>query len=347
MRWLLMLASFVIVIAGLKAAQTLLAPFLIALFIAVACWPAMAFLLRHRVPASAAIALIALVLLGIVSALAAFLGRTGAQFAQRLPQYRASLRERLDAVLAWFDAHGFVLHTTGLAEALDPAAALRLAADLLAGFGSALASTFMIVLTVVFLLGEFAALPHKWRLLGKHAPDPRHVERALASVHRYLVIKGWISLITGGLVAAWLAVLGVDFPLLWGLVAVLLNFVPNIGSIIAAVPPVLLAVVQFSWWHALAVAAGYLVVNLLMGNVLEPRYLGRGVGLSTLVVFLSLVFWGWVLGPVGMLLSAPLTMIVKIALEVDERTRWIAVLLGPDPDRKAPPDDVTSRIENV
>jgi predicted PurR-regulated permease PerM len=117
---------------------------------------------------------------------------------------------------------------------------------------------------------------------------------------------------------------------LWGLVAFLFNFVPNIGSIIAAVPALLLALVQLGPGPALAAGAGYLVVNIVMGNVVEPRFMGRGVGLSTLVVFLSLVFWGWVLGPVGMLLSVPLTMVVKLALEANPETRWIAVLIGPD-----------------
>ena len=110
----------------------------------------------------------------------------------------------------------------------------------------------------------------------------------------------------------------------------MLNYVPNIGSIFAAIPGVLTALVQFSALKAGYAAAGYIGINLLVGSVIEPRFMGRGLGMSTLVVFLSLVFWGWVLGPVGMLLSVPLTMILRIALEGNEDTRWIAVLLGPE-----------------
>jgi predicted PurR-regulated permease PerM len=131
-------------------------------------------------------------------------------------------------------------------------------------------------------------------------------------------------------VAAWLAFLGVEYPLLWGLLAFVLNYVPTIGSYVAAVPGVLFAYLQLGPGTGLAAAIGYLVVNTLMGNVIEPRVMGRGMGLSTLVVFLSLVFWGWVLGPVGMLLSVPLTVILKRALELQENTRWIGVLLGPE-----------------
>ena len=125
-----------------------------------------------------------------------------------------------------------------------------------------------------------------------------------------------------------LALIGVDYPVLWGALAFLLNFIPNIGSIIAAVPPVLLALIQLGVAQAALVAGGFLVINMAIGNFLEPRYMGQGLGLSTLVVFLSLVFWGWVLGPVGMLLSVPLTIAVKIALEVRPDTRWMAIMLG-------------------
>jgi AI-2 transport protein TqsA len=124
-----------------------------------------------------------------------------------------------------------------------------------------------------------------------------------------------------------LSLIGVDFAPTWGLLAFLLNFIPNIGSIIAAVPAILLALIQLGLPSALLTLLGYLVVNITIGNFLEPRVMGRSLGLSTLVVFLSLLFWGWVLGPIGMVLSVPLTMIAKIALAANEDTRWLAVLL--------------------
>jgi predicted PurR-regulated permease PerM len=129
--------------------------------------------------------------------------------------------------------------------------------------------------------------------------------------------------------------LGVDFPLLWGLLTFLLNFVPNIGSFIAAAPAVSLAFLQFGVGRAALAAAGYIVLETGIGNVLEPRLMGRGLGLSPLVVFVSLVFWGWVLGPAGMLFSVPLTMIVKIALDTSDDLRWVAVLLSETPKRAA------------
>jgi AI-2 transport protein TqsA len=122
--------------------------------------------------------------------------------------------------------------------------------------------------------------------------------------------------------------IGVDYFVLWGLLAFLLNFIPTLGSILAAVPPVLLAIIQLGVPEALAVGAVFFGINTIIGNILEPRFMGKGLDLSSLVVFLSLVFWGWILGPVGMLLSVPLTMTVKIALENFEGTYWVAVMLG-------------------
>ena len=155
------------------------------------------------------------------------------------------------------------------------------------------------------------------------------LSRAAPSTESTSGYPSWVSLATGVLISLWLFILGVDFPLLWGLLAFLLNFIPNIGSIIAAVPAVLLATIQLGWLHALGTGLGFLAVNIVMGSVVEPKFMGRGLGLSTLVVFLSLIFWGWVLGPVGMLLSVPLTITVKLALDSNEDTRWMAILLGP------------------
>jgi predicted PurR-regulated permease PerM len=143
-----------------------------------------------------------------------------------------------------------------------------------------------------------------------------------------MAIKTSISLATGILVGSLLSVVGLDYFLLWGLLAFLLNYIPTIGSFIAAVPAILLAIVQLGFGDAMVIAAGYLVINTLMGNIIEPRFMGKGLGLSTLVVFFSLIFWGFILGPVGMLLSVPLTMTIKFAAEGSEDTRWISILLG-------------------
>ena len=124
-----------------------------------------------------------------------------------------------------------------------------------------------------------------------------------------------------------------DYPLLWAVLAFALNYIPTVGSIIALIPPVLLSIVQLGFVEAIIILIGYVVINTIMGNILEPKFMGKGLGLSTLVVFLSLIFWGWVLGPIGMLLSVPLTITIKIALDSADETRWLAILLGPESDK--------------
>jgi AI-2 transport protein TqsA len=154
------------------------------------------------------------------------------------------------------------------------------------------------------------------------------IEKFSRNAKRYLVIKTLVSGAVGVTIWLWLLILGVDYPVLWGTLSFLLNYVPNIGAIIAALPVVLLALVQLGVGSALLTVLGFAVVHIVLGNIVEPKLTGKGLSLSTLVVFLSLVFWGWVLGPIGMILSVPMTSLVTIALESYEKTRGLAFMLG-------------------
>ena len=201
--------------------------------------------------------------------------------------------------------------------------------SLLAQLSNAMTSIFLLFLTVVFMLLEVPQLPAKLQqLMTRPVEGMGAIQRALDSVSHYLVLKTAISLVTGLVVWGMLVLLDVRFAFMWGLLAFALNYIPNIGSVLAAIPPILQVLVFSGLYDALILLAGYLVINLVFGNILEPRMMGRGLGLSTLVVFLSLIFWGWLLGPVGMLLSVPLTIIVKIALEQTAGGQTIAVLLS-------------------
>ena len=179
------------------------------------------------------------------------------------------------------------------------------------------------------MLLEVPQLPAKLQpLMSRPVEGMAAIQRALDSVSHYLVLKTAISLVTGLVVWGMLAALEVRFAFVWALLAFALNYIPNIGSVLAAIPPIAQVLVFSGFYPALVLLAGYLIINLIFGNILEPRLMGRGLGLSTLVVFLSLIFWGWLLGPVGMLLSVPLTIIVKIALEQTHGGKTIALLLS-------------------
>jgi predicted PurR-regulated permease PerM len=328
-RVLTTLAAFVIVVAGMRAAEPLLTPFLLSALIAMICTPPLFWLQQKKVPTGLAVFIVVIAIMVVGLLLGTFVGSSLNDFAKAAPTYQARLKESNTALFAWLNNFGIDTSSQVLLEYFDPAKAMQMIATSLKQLGGVLTNTFLILLTVVFILLEASGLPTKLQS-ALHDPEqtlPRFAQIS-KNVKSYLSIKTIFSLITGVLVTLWLFILGVDFPILWGLIAFLLNYVPNIGSIIASVPAVLLAFVQFGLSQALLAAAGYVVINIVIGSILEPRFMGRGLGLSTLVVFVSLVFWGWVLGPIGMLLSVLLTMIIKIAMESNEETRWIGILLG-------------------
>lgn len=328
-RGAMVIAAIVIIIAGIREASAILIPFLLAVFIAVIGGPSAFWLKRKGVPSSLAVLAVVLVFLGIGVAMGAVLSTSLNGFYRQMDAYKASLNQQMDVLFTWLNGMGIQLDWELLKEVVNPGEAMQLVATLLAGFGGVLTNTFLITLTVVFILLEASGFPAKLRAAMK---DPKAsfpaFEQFTHAVKSYLVIKTAVSLATGVVAALWVFLLGLDFPLLWGLLAFLFNYVPTIGSIVAAVPAMLLALVQLGPFPALLVAVGYLCINFIIGSLIEPRFMGHGLGLSTLVVFLSLVFWGWVLGPVGMLLSVPLTITAKIGLESREETRWLAILLG-------------------
>ncbi len=339
---LITFAAFVVVVAGLRAAEPIVVPFLLSIFLAIISAPPLFWLERRGFPKWLAMLTVITGIVAVALGITAMLGNSINDFSRDIPFYKSRLKEQFGGLVSWLSAHGVQITREQVLSYVNPGKAIELVGEIFNGFGGVLANAFLIFLTVVFILFEAHSFPRKVRAA---IDDPEkkleRFEQFTENLIRYLAIKTLTSLGTGIAIGVWLAVMGVEYPVLWGLLAFLLNYVPNIGSIIAAVPAVLLTAVQLGPLSALWAALGYLVVNIVFGNVIEPRFMGRGLGLSTLVVFLSLVFWGWVLGPVGMLLSVPLTMTLKIALDSSEETRWMAVMLGPESSAGASEDDAS------
>lgn len=327
---LLQLAAFVVVIAGLKAAQDIVLQILAAGFIAVSVAPLIFVLERKGLPFSLSLGLVMVVVIGIFGSMAGVVMASVNSFTNQLPAYEARVRDGIAHATSFLSDYGFELALEQrVQDLLDPGQVMSLAAGLFAGLGGLLANSFLIFIMVIFLLLEVSTFPTKLQAAFKdRGKTVGRFKQLGASVNHYLVIKTWISLVTGVVAGVLCWAVGVDFALLWGLLAFLLNYVPNIGSIIAALPPVLLALVQLGIGPAIAVLVGFVLINNILDNFVEPRFMGEGLGLSAFAVLLSLVFWGWVLGPVGMLLSIPLTMAVKIAMEEQPSTRWLALMLG-------------------
>jgi predicted PurR-regulated permease PerM len=329
---LVAMAAFVIIVAGMRAASRIVVPFLLAVFVAILCAPIYARLRRWRVPPLLALVMMIVGVVLVLGGGTLVVGSSLQDFSGELPAYQEMLRQKTQDLAAWLEAREIDPPDWLLGESLNPGAAMGFVGGILRSMSGLLGQAFLIILTIVFILLEAAGMPDKIRAMpGVGSDTTARMDAILESVRQYMAIKTLTSAATGVLVAIALAIIGVKYPVMWGMLAFLFNFVPNIGSIIAAIPAVMIAILDGGIGTATWTAAAYLALNTVIGNVVEPKVMGRGLGLSTLVVFLSLVFWGWVLGPVGMLLSVPLTMAVKIVLEANEDTRWLAILLGSGP----------------
>lgn len=342
-RGLITAAAFVVVVSGIKMAETLIVPFLLSVFIALIFSPFLAWLKANKVPNTVSICLIISCMVSTGWIISLLIGSSLEDFQKNMPVYEERIQGMNVVLSNWLSDLGLAFNIGRVDKILNPNDIMQIMGNALTSFGNVLTNVFMILLTVIFILAEEVGFGEKLQSARKcNGSVNEGLVRFLDSVHSYLRIKSLLSLLTGGLVAVTLWLLGVDYPVMWGLVAFLLNFIPTVGSIIAAIPTILLAIIQLGPLTASFVAVSYLTINIFVGNLLEPKLMGRGLNLSPLVVFLSLVFWGWILGPVGMLLSIPLTIMSKIALENDKNTRWIGVMLGANNGQSKTLQNVTS-----
>jgi len=338
-RSLMVVAALVVIIAGLKLAGAVLVPFLVAVFLSILATPMVLWIEQRGIPPAWAVSLTMVAVLGGMVGLGALVTSSVAGFEEALPGYRAALDVVFEDLVHGLAAHGIDVEQALHDQSIEPGTVLGMAGSFVGNVIAALSNTALVLLTMVFFLLEVAGFPAKLRAaLGDPRADLSEFTEITAEVQRYLVIKTAVSAAIGVCVWLLLAAVGMDFALLWGFVAFLLNFIPNIGGFIAALPTLAVALVQpgLGVLSMVVVGLGHLAIHMIIGNIVEPQLMGRRLGLSPLVVFLSLVFWGWIWGSVGMLLSVPLTIVVRIVLERSDELRWIAVLLGPSPEWERP-----------
>lgn len=337
--YLVAFASVIIIISGLKFAAPLLVQLLMALFIAIICLPSIRWMEAHKVPRSLAIVIVLMVILAFVYAVVALVGDSINAFNANKEFYIEQLGSRVRALTEWGAANGLPIENVNIASAFEKADVMSLVTLVLGGVGNIFSDFFVIFLCVIFILAETTSFPEKFSRAFSNAQDKMvHVNDVLNKIRHYLAIKAATSLLTGVLASIALLFIGVDYPFLWGMLAFLLNFIPNLGSLIAAVPPVILALIQLGPIGVMWTGLSFFAINNIVGNYLEPKLMGKMLGLSAFVVFLSLILWGYIFGTVGMFLSVPLTMMIKIALDTNEKTRWLGILLGPEEeaDEKVP-----------
>ena len=354
-RTLLILACLVIVIAGLKAAGRFFVPFLLALFIATVSFPITAWLRKHRVPRFFAVVATVLVdfafLAGVVLIGVVLIGELQEKWEGK---YKAESTEKLAQAEDWAVAtivkwskipeeearnnvRSYVTEDlTKQLASIQVEDIVDLGTNVVGRVTAFLGAAFIVLLCTVFMLMEARMFARRLSLIAEaRGPNFERMLYAGKDIQRFLGIKTMVSLATGFLAGFLCWAAGLDFFILWGILAWALNYIPVMGSIVAGIPPTILALVLMGWPSAVAVGVGYVAINVFLGNFVEPMMMGNRFGLSTLVVIMSVMFWGWVWGPVGMFLAVPIMMMLKVFLENSYEFRWIAVAISkekPEPD---------------
>lgn len=337
-RFILLATCVVVIVAGLKAAASILTPVALALFIATVSLPVLTWLRKRKFPNFASILIVVILNLGVLALFGWIVSQSVADIRAALPRYTERFIALEQATLRTAEQYRIPLPRLADSTIVETQRIMNVAGAALKGIAGTMSTFALILLIAVFIWAEAAGFRQKVALAFKAQNQEstswlERLSRIRKQIQHYIEIKTLISLATGLAVGVGLWAIGVDFPVFWGFVAFILNFVPNVGSIIAAIPGVLLALVQLGFGGAILTTAVYVGVNFVFGNLVEPQLMGNRLGLSPLAILLSLIFWGWVWGAVGMLLSTPLTMLLKIVLENTEDLRWIAVLLGPSPEK--------------
>jgi predicted PurR-regulated permease PerM len=326
--YFIVMASVVVILAGIKSASTIVIPFLLSIFIAIILSPLYNFFNEKKIPHILSLILVIVLFMTFLLSVGKLIGTSAHDFSSNIGVYEQQLHQVIHKFADMASSIGLEIPETEISSIINSKQIMLFSSSVFKSVSSMFSNSFIVLLSVVFMLLESEHLVNK---IAKATDDNgiiQNIEEILSKIKRYMVIKSLISLFTGLVIWISLLIIGTDYAFLWAGFAFLLNFIPNIGSIIAAVPAVLLTLIQLGSLSALVVTGLYVSVNIIIGSIVEPRIMGNGLGLSTLIVFLSLLFWGWLLGIVGMLLSIPLTIMAKIVFDSNQKTRWIAIFLG-------------------
>ncbi len=328
------LAYLVIIIAGLKAAQSLIVPILIAFFWFLLFLPFIGKLKKMGFKDFFITIITFGMTLIIVALLGLFLVSSSKELLSNVPTYQVKFYTLVPTIMEFLETYNIPMKIEDIIAIFDPSQIIGITADFVKAMGGLMTKSFLTLIVVMFLFLESSLFEKKIHYIFKDKLLKEKVELFLRHVNIYFVTKTATSMATGLIIFVMLSYFHLDNALLFGVLAFFLNYIPNIGSIVAAVPAILLSLLQLSWFDTTLITIGYIVINFIIGNIIEPRIMGRGVGLSTFIVFVSLVFWGWMFGAVGMFLSVPLTVVVKIACNKSKKLHWVAVLLSNKVDPK-------------
>lgn len=331
-------ASAVIVVAGIQAAAWLIAPMFLALVIVVVVSPVHRWLRRHGFPAWLATAALVTVVYGVFLVFAAVLVMSLVRLAALLPTYTERARTLATRAAETLTSWGVgPERLTELARSVDPGRLLSSLGALLGDLTAVTTSIVFLLALLLFFSAEASGIDGRLAVVATERPRIRRALDGFAGkTRRFLVVTTIFGAVVAVLDTVALMLLGIPLAILWGLLSFVTNYIPNIGFILGVVPPAVLALLGGGWQRTIAVLVVYGAINFVLQSLVQPRYVGDAVGLSTVLTFVSLVFWAWVLGPLGALLAVPATLLVMAVLvDIDPKAAWAAALLR-SPDRHVP-----------
>jgi AI-2 transport protein TqsA len=327
LRVMLLLAATVIVLVGIRLGAPILNPIFFALVLSLLFSPIYSWLKSRGLPSPVALLIMLIVIGALLMGLFLILGASISRFGERIGYYTSQLNSQVVSLDALLKRLG--LSNIDLRDVVKPNALADALGTVLSGVAGFLSDLFLILMIMLFLLGEGPAMMNRLRTgAGRENPQVQRLTAVGRSVVRQFGLRAIVNLVTGAGVTVLLFLLGVDFPLLWGILTFFLSFVPYIGLVLAVTPAVVLALAEFGVSRAVLVIVGVIVINVLAENVLSPVMMGRGLNISPTIVFLSFIVWAWLLGGPGAFLALPITLFVAVMLDTFPETRWLASLMG-------------------
>lgn len=353
-RWLIVIlgaAGTVVALAGIRAAAGLIGPVFLALMLVVTVHPLLGWARSRGVPQWLSVLLAILAVYALLIGLALAVAYSVGQLAALLPQYSAQWSKELDGLKSTLSHLG--VSTSQLQSAvksIDPSSVLGFISGLVNGLLSAVTSLLFLLAMILFMCVDASSLPARLAAVPGASPELGDSLAGFAKGTRsYLLVTTVFGFIVAVIDTIALAIMGIPLAIVWGLLAFITNYIPNVGFIIGLVPPVLLGLLVGGPGLAIAVLVVYCVVNLVIQSIIQPKFIGDAVGLSVTVTFLSLILWAWILGPLGAILAVPMSLLAKAVLvDRDDDNRWARELVSSPPATSKTPgaavDDTSEQI---
>lgn len=331
--FILSLACVVVILAGLKAAASVIVPFLLAIFIAVIVSPAVLYIQKLGFGRIFSFLIVSVCVFAVLAFFGDIVFKAISGFSSQLPEFYTKFRVILDEFINKLNSYGFIQIDSEF-MGIDQSVVVNKTTALLKATSSFVSMSIFIFILVAFILFETSVIEEKVEYFARHNPNAGHFARNfIFNLKKYLLIKSVSSLVTGLLIGFGLFILGVPYAALWGILAFILNYIPTFGSIAAAIPTLFITIVTMDATTAVWVLGIYLFINITIGNIIEPRFMGEGLGISTIIVLASLLLWGFVFGLGGLFLAVPLTMSIQIALMSNSKTKFLAIILSNKVDK--------------